>query len=69
MEVTPPPPRQAPKMDQSQKKSTKNYGAPWVLSREPQPHQIFHQPYNVEPQWACMCKRQAHSEANTDNER
>ena len=48
------------------KKSTKNPGALRVEPGESQPHQIFHQPSNVEPQWACMCKRQAHGKATTD---
>ena len=35
------------------KKSTKIRGAARVLPGEPKPHQVFHQPSNVEPRWAC----------------
>ena len=66
MEVNPPPPAIPPKWIGARKNPLKTLAALHVLPGEPQPHQIFHQPSNVEPQWACMCKRQAHNKANTD---
>ena len=56
-----PPPLPNPPKCIGLEKIAKNRGALPLLTGEPQRHQVFHQPLNVGPQWACICMRQAHS--------
>ena len=64
MEVTPPP-RTYPLQWIGLEKIVDNSGVP-LLPREAQHHQVFDQPLNVEPQWACICMRHAHNKQNGD---